>query len=267
MPNKAHCFARLQPVQTLVLKVEKEREDALDQVKQLKEHNAELQEALDKAHTELAQVHQERNVQRIGEWLDSASGLSHVRATAAANAVAAESAGSAANAPPASPPSAPAPPTQQESTSLSMPSLPSPGASPAKAPAFPMRSNLHRSTSTEHMMGLEIIREDQPEDHGVAPRAGSDAPEDGATPAATPRSADAAATAVVAAITAAVGGTLAGGDVQAVLAAAVGRWETELQALRSRVKQLESELSVAQEAHLMVGAALGGGFRVEGVGH
>eukprot|EP00798_Chlamydomonas_sp_ICE-L_P013799 gene13799-19712_t len=55
-------------LRTLVLKCEKERGDALAQVKQLEEANTELQEALDKANSEL---HKHALKEQVGGWLSS----------------------------------------------------------------------------------------------------------------------------------------------------------------------------------------------------
>ncbi|GAX75292.1 hypothetical protein CEUSTIGMA_g2737.t1 [Chlamydomonas eustigma] len=73
-------------LRTLVLRLEKEREDALATAKHVKEENAELREELTHVQSELAILHKEQTRMRVNGWLDNASGLSTVRAAAAASA-------------------------------------------------------------------------------------------------------------------------------------------------------------------------------------
>lgn len=203
---------------------------------------------LARANAELAEVRQERNTQRVGEWLQTASGLSHVRAAAAVAAIDGQPA-----AVPPSPAPAPAPSLSTSAASRTPPApvlKPQPPVTPRGQPAaHPDSPNAHQD--------LQTIREEHTEVHGVhgsvstslgATGTGNNATGSVAAALAAARAAIAAGTGAYDAMSAAS----TSGELPIELITAVGMWENELHSLRARVRQLEGELASAQEAQAKV---------------
>lgn len=230
-----------------------------------------LQE-LARANAELQEFHRERNAARVGEWLNHASGLSHVRAAAAAAAIPPPLAshpdadGGSTGAvdpgleafdlqqtPPVSSVTKPSPRLEPQEPSTAPtpeqhPATPPPAGASAGQPhaghgGAPNQAGAGPASAAAAEL-LQTIREECEEQHGVSLPGSLLATgahmQPGTAGAATNGATDSASA------------TSTSGELHGGFASAVGMLESELLGYKQRVKHLEAELAQALDAQAKV---------------